>query len=372
MASNELLQESIRRSGTEKWSGKLQIFLGESLIGQILFSEGNIVWATSKNQPETLGTFLWRLGHITRMQLEMIRKIFEANQGKKKFAEILEELGFMAAPVLRRCLLLHTRAAVRALLSCSEGVVKTAPGPRDPTQEMMFSVEEVLPFERSVGREATLEPGSRDPMVWILKSPQNEILHPLTVVPDYIASAVFSSDGDVLTAHISPDSIDPVLLGVVLVSMMENASRTIASTNLGMLDFLIISCSEGWLMMRWIDDKKEFLLTLMVGHLCNPTLAQYEITKNLSALRRWADNQSKLPFFKDLLRNAVTEEEQVQTLRLAIREQLQKLRREGCTDQTAKPLEDILDLLRNNNLKDAMNALMQADRTTLDKLMGKS
>jgi len=276
----------------ELWSGMIEVTVDGEKIGQIVFSEGRVAWATCRGQSETLGVFLWRLGRLTKEQLEQVQKIFEKHKGRKKLGAIVEELGFMNTPVLRRCLLLHTRTAVEKLLSYPNAKGSLTPAAPRTDEKNLFGPEEVLPSSVSVSmHEECFRPDTSWGKSWRMRTDDNAILGDLIALPGHLASAIISADGGVITAYITLETVDPSLVSAFLAGMMESASRTVTAMQMGDIDHLMIDCSKGWLAIRWLDEERQRLLFVLLDHAGNPSLTRLAMKQAAPNILAWLLDQ---------------------------------------------------------------------------------
>jgi hypothetical protein len=347
----------LRRAAADRLSGSVRLHVGAAQVGLVFFVDGHVVWATCREQRETLGTFLWRLGHITRRQLEIVGKVFEGHQGRKKFGQLLEELGLMPRPILRRCLLLHTREALRTLLACRGVVCTTVSETVGVTDDTLFALDEVLPFPDALGAHPVGPPA----LAPTAGRGGGEPIELLFEIPDYLACAVVSAQGEVLTGHATRCGQDLVPLGIFAGAAADGAERLVASGGLGPMGLLSIGSTSGRALIRWVDEAKRYLVVVLVGGVARQAEAEAVIEAALPSLRRWISNTTVATFFRELVEKAASPREQVQALRMAIRVRLRELRMEGCSDRNVARLEDALDLVNDGKLGEAAVILGDAD-----------
>lgn len=270
------------------WSGRIEMLVDEQAIGQLVFVNGRIAWATAKGQSETLGTFLWRLGRLTREQLGLIQRRYKEAGGGKRLGALLEESGFMTRPMLRRALLLHTRSAVDRLMR-TPGVLGTMrAGDFAAEESILFGPEEVLPSDWQ--EEAIAEWFRADTTQirrWHRRTEENDVLESFAELPGYSAAAVVAAEGDVLSAHCSAGEVDMQMLAISIAATIESATRAVKMTLLGKVDILTLDSPHGGLTARWIDDDQRFLLLVLTEEGGNASLTRYGIKTALPALKRW-------------------------------------------------------------------------------------
>jgi len=260
--------ECLARGIRLDWSGAIDVVDGDGEpLGQIVLSDGRVAWATHCRQAETLGVFLWRLGRITRAQLNQVSEIYRAHQGKKKLGAILEETGLVSRPVLRRCLLLHLRSALDRVLAEPEALARMAPGPRIPDEPFLFGLGEVIspmtPHEElhALVEEMDVDLGWQES--WFTLNRENLILRGLTALPGYLASAVFSFDGDVVVAHNSGVNMDLAGFGVLVAAVLEGAARAAGTSPLGRLGTVALCCDHGLLSASWLDNDRYYFVCVL-------------------------------------------------------------------------------------------------------------
>jgi predicted regulator of Ras-like GTPase activity (Roadblock/LC7/MglB family) len=274
------------------WTGRLVAVRREESVGWVVVYKGRIAWAVCQNQPETLGTFLWRLGRITRSQYREINNLYMEHKGKRKLGSLLEDAGYVKRPVLRRCLVLHTRRALGCLLS------EDGTRPRKEKLNLslddadLFDLEEVMPhlrFHPALGPNPATPSSAR-----ARKPPRDHPLRAFAEIPGYLASAVVSAEGEVIVADTPEEGVDPSLLGVLLVSVLESSSRVVAPTSLGVINFLLIDCDRGTLVARWLDDDRRHLAAVLLSSEGNLGLAKYKVNESVPSIYDWLDDHGKL------------------------------------------------------------------------------
>lgn len=277
------------------WSGCIEVTGHDAApapMGQIVLMEGRVAWATCQSQTETLGVFLWRLGRISRPQLTTIRRVYKQHQGQRKLGAIVEELGFMSQPMLRRCLMLHIRSALEMLLALPGTEAHMAEAQVDRDEHYLFAPAEVLPAHHLDELDEILglgAPGSS----WFTLNRDNLVLKELTGLPGYLAAAILSADGDVVTAHTTSDAADLVALGVLVSAMAEAFSRAAGPSSLGPATTLTLSYAEGTLSARWIDGNKSFFALVLVRETGDPVELCRALDNAAPRLRAWLDSRAE-------------------------------------------------------------------------------
>ncbi len=263
-------------------SGRVVVHERGEVRGQVVVLNGQVGWAVAINQAQDLGCFLQRLGKVSRGDLAAVRRRFQELGGRRKFGALLEEAGLIKRPVLRRCLMLHTRAALANLLDgVQEATVDVEPVQLEADSEMTFALGEIMQEEFDTSSRVSWSEFDD----W---TSDNEVLKPLSLVPGYRASAVLATDGRVLIAQSISARSDPSLIAIFLATVLEYA--TYAMTGVGAVRLALLECEEGSIIARWIDADSTRLLALLLepdGSLGMAKLRMGELVAQLEpAVRR--------------------------------------------------------------------------------------
>ncbi len=273
------LLDQFRWAQRHTFCGQITVRQDDEPLGLVVFNEGRVAWAVCRRQPETLGRFLRRIGRVTREQLDRVQKRYEACGRRRKIGALLEEEGMIRRPVLRRCLLLHTRMALESLLG-TQGETAAHPGRLEVDPEMTFSLEELMPTQPQQADAAT-QPSTR----WRTWNRENRFLEPLSQIAGYRAAALINADGGVHAAHTVGKGLDVTVLGVYLAAVLESASRAASSSALGQVEFALLDCSEGALVARWLDEQRAHLVVVLVAEDGQIGAAKYGLRGALSGLQ---------------------------------------------------------------------------------------
>jgi len=136
----DVLRESVAQGRT----ARIALVSGEAQVGRIVMVNGFVAWAMCQKQRHLLGSFLLRVGGITREQLDTATAIYRAYRGKRELGAVLDELGFMSRPALRHCLLLHIRSAMRSLLALANVRISSEPVTMQVDEALLFHLDTVL------------------------------------------------------------------------------------------------------------------------------------------------------------------------------------------------------------------------------------
>jgi len=270
----------------EGWSGRVAVVVDGREMGSLVFRAGRVAWAVCVEEPEDLGTFLWRLGRVTREELLLIRRRYAEHEGKKKLGTLLEEAGILPRPVLQRCLLLHTRRAVSRLLRYDKARVSLERTSLQVDEAMTFALCEVAPSARE--SEAPCPACERSAAArWSGWNEENIALFEFSGIPGYLAASLLSRDGEIIAAHAGRD-VDPATLGVFVVSVLELSDRTTRSTGLGTVGAVCFECSQGTLVAQWLDAARSHVALVLIEAGANTGMARYRLSASASGLSEWA------------------------------------------------------------------------------------
>lgn len=287
MVENALVEPLFQKI-SDVWSGRIEVHSEDRVIGEVVLSQGRIAWATISGQSETLGVLLWRLGRLSREQLIQVQEDYQRYAGGKKLGAILEESGFMRRPVLRRCIMLHTRSALERLMSTPGIEIAFVDGEHDADEQILFGPEEVLP---SVVSMSLVEEWMRVDNTWVRSwfqwNSENRVLKPLQDLPGYMASAVISADGDIVTAHVAHPSVDLTVQSVFVAAMLEASTRAVSDTALASIDQILLECAGGGLAAQWLDECRTNLVFVMTSTENSAPAVRYAIKKIRLALLHW-------------------------------------------------------------------------------------
>ncbi len=250
----------LRDAERARFTGRILVFSGEEQAGGAVMHQGRVGWAIYKAQVDNLGTYLERLGSVSREQLGQVRRAYDASGKRASFAAMLEQAKLVPQPVFQRCLLLHNRSALRAMERAGEVRLerKTGAGPAD--RELLFSLEELM---TELGPEAT--PADRAER-WRALGGENQALAPLAEVPGFRAAAALSADGQVVAAYApGGDAPDAGVLAACLAGLAEAAGRAAAHSAMGGVHYVLVSGDEGTLVARWASGERKHLVCAMVA-----------------------------------------------------------------------------------------------------------
>jgi predicted regulator of Ras-like GTPase activity (Roadblock/LC7/MglB family) len=271
------LHDSLIDHANRERSAQLNIQAGGHPLGCVVLHRGRIAWAVCREQTETLGAYLRRLGKVNQQQLEEVSRRYTACQGRRKLGALLEESGYIKRPVLRRCLLLHTRMALAGFARQGELEVVDGRGPLVEDEELTFSLEEIMDTRlsgRSDGAERQEQRAGRP----ALDSARCEgLLDDLLAVPGCRAAAVISADGEILAGRQPDGRADLTVLGVSMVTVLEDSERAVEPSALGGVRLLLLECRQGMLLSRWLDAQRWTLVALLLDPEGNLGMAKYRL-----------------------------------------------------------------------------------------------
>ncbi len=239
----------------EPGSGRLEAYSSGEHVGTVVVSRGRMVWATCRYQPEELGGFLRRLGHVTPEQLATASRTYQRHAGRRKLGGILEEAGIVSRPVLRRCLLLHIRMALACLMR-NEALVGRWENREDAEPgEMSFALQEVFPELERASRPGA--GGQEDDEI-------AAALEPLAAITGYRSSVVTDAWGAALAAHgkAAEDPLEASLVATAAAGLAESGAHVARGAGLGRPAILLVEGAAGSLAVRWLDLDRRLLVAL--------------------------------------------------------------------------------------------------------------
>lgn len=288
------LRELLRVSRAQ-WTGQLFFSAGGRVKGSIVLHQGRVAWAVSADHQEDLGTFLWRLGRVSREQIAAVRRKYEKNLGTRKLGSLLEEEGLITRDALRRCLLLHTRMVATAILARRDLEVSSLDITLEIDPEMAFELGELLPellapepADPVVEAAAASEPGA-EPRTWRRR---RAMITGFDQVEGFIGAAVVTADGELVAADGRPSDIDPAILGFFVASAL-NAVGRVASPSLGAVEVACFELARGTVVARWVDDGKSHVVLMLLEPGSAVESARYVLDAAAFSISRviarWAD-----------------------------------------------------------------------------------
>ncbi len=286
------LWEALQEAVPAAWTGVIKVTRDQKILGSVVMKNGYVAWAVSRDQNTSLGEVLSRIGLLSDEDVMEAQQEYINNKGKKKLGAILEEKGLIQRPVLRRCLLLHTRSALEELLATENVESHMLDKQFDADERIVFELDELVPDDKQ-----SLEISGKDILwkrspEWYATNNYNKPLHFLKGVLGYQASAIVSSDGEVLTAHCLSLETDPILIGIYLTSILEASSRTIAPNPLANIKFIYLECVDCILVSSWINQNKTHLIAVMLKSGGSVGMAKYLINGNKEELQKWLSQKS--------------------------------------------------------------------------------
>ena len=286
------LVEALRAAKEEAWSGRINVSVDGHQVGAVVLRAGRVAWAVCTNQPEDLGTFLWRLGRLDKSDLDKVRARYESSHGKRKLGAMMEEAGVLPRSVLHRCVLLHTRRAMACLAEYPLARVRTMRTEFRVDEEMTFSLEDVLPNAAHSDRPPNPCTGAMLVGRWANWTDENQILAQLGDLPGYLGSGIFGREGEVVAAH-AAGVVDPVTIGVFVVSVLESSLRTVRKAGLGDLGSLSFDCDEGIIITQWLNERRAHVAVVVVEPGGHKGMARYKVANLAPTFADWVGEGHK-------------------------------------------------------------------------------
>jgi len=279
--------QRLMRAVEEKWCGTIEFELEGEPIGSMVLSEGKIAWATCKWQTETLGMYLWRMGRVSRTQLQELQKAYAQYGGKRKLGHIVQEMGLMSRTVFRRCLLLHTRSAVEKLVSNPATETRDRPGAPQADEQSLFGLEEVLPPLILLTEGCRRSDETSSEQDWCLRVGEASLFDDLAALPGHQASLLVSADGEVITAMAAGAGPQRRTVAAMGAGVMDYIARIAISTGFAPVSFAMFDYQGGTVAVRQVDDEQGHLLVVLLDRRNSPAFARNVMSLTALKAQAW-------------------------------------------------------------------------------------
>jgi tetratricopeptide (TPR) repeat protein len=115
-------------------------------VGQVFFSNGNIIRATLQQSYERLGQIMLKSGKVTIPQVERILKAQSAAKDRKRFGALAEESGFVTRLAVKEALKTQVEEVVFAIMGWKDGYFRfeEMDFSSDTDAELMLVTENVM------------------------------------------------------------------------------------------------------------------------------------------------------------------------------------------------------------------------------------
>ena len=228
--------------------------------GSIFLHQGRIVWALSKNQKVNLGEFLLRKGTINRQTLNRVAEIYKQAKGKRKFGELLVELGYLDRETLTKYLFLHTRFAVLDLLLGDYPYYMFQRKIIASEKDLSFSLEELLEEEIKAQLKQT-NTASRS--LEQQKSKERKIFSLLRNISGYIFAGIYTQEGELIDSDsLSKFNVEPVKVGASLLFSLSALEKSFILCGLESPKVIQFYCGELVLFVGFNQKQKICLVCL--------------------------------------------------------------------------------------------------------------
>lgn len=278
------------RLGRARWTGQLFFAAGGQVKGSIVLHQGRVAWAVAADHQEDLGTFLWRLGRVSREQVAEVRRKYEKNLGARKLGSLLEEEGLITRDALRRCLLLHTRMVVSAILARRDLEPSSLDITLEIDPEVSFELGELLPellAPESVepgGEAAGASGGEAGPRWWPWRR-RRAMITGFDQVEGFVGAAVVSAEGELVAADGRQSEFDPAILGFFVASALGTVGR-VAAPSLGPVEVACFELGRGTLVARWLDERRDHVVFMLLGPGARVESARYVLDATALSISR--------------------------------------------------------------------------------------
>jgi predicted regulator of Ras-like GTPase activity (Roadblock/LC7/MglB family) len=270
-----------------RWTGQLRALSGLEPVGGATLCRGRVAWLAARAQGADVGTFLARLGGVGRRELDAFQERFRESDAGVDFVAALRQANLAPEAVLRRCLLLHHRAALRSLLRSPGARLERREGSPPADEDLLFTLGEIMPELNPMVADPTSAPPA--PAGGDLDG--RHLLAPLAEIPGHRASAVMEAEGRIRIALARSPEVEAPVLGAVLSSAVEAAGRLARFAAMGSVSFLVISGETGTLVGRWVDPARRHFVATLVAEEAQIGIAKHRIRAVLPAVAEWIARQ---------------------------------------------------------------------------------
>jgi len=296
-----LMLDTFIQASETGFSGLIRIFRSEEQIGVVIMRSGEIAWAVSKYQNEHLGSFLERLGQVTREQLQEVERQYLSMAKTKKFGALLEELGFLTRTQLKFFIKLHVRSALLNLLELPDVVVTTNGGDMKVDEDLTFALQEILPdyFSAVDNTEEMQMMASVEDYSYIniknTKTQVSSLFAEFSVMPGYRYSLMADFGGQVYNAHwherLEKENLNFPLFWIKSLYMAS------IKAGMGSLDFTHIESELGVCILKMIQPSRHAFLGVMFEKDCRLGVIRHKIVSSMPRFQEFLDMTAGVEVF---------------------------------------------------------------------------
>jgi len=301
VTEKSLMLDTFINASDTGFSGLIRIYRSEEQIGVVIMRSGEIAWAVSKYQNEHLGSFLERLGQVTREQLQEVERQYLSLAKTKKFGALLEELGFLTRTQLKFFIKLHVRSALLNLLELPDVVVTTNGGDMKVDEDLTFALQEILPdfFSAVDSTEEMQMMASVEDYSFInvksAKSRVSSLFSEFSAMPGYRYSLIADFSGQVFNAHWH-DQLEKENLNFPLFWIKSLYMASIKAS-MGSLDFTHIESDLGVCILKMVQSSRQVFLGVMFEKECKLGVIRHKIVSNMPRFQEFIEMTAGVEVF---------------------------------------------------------------------------
>ncbi|PKN24659.1 MAG: hypothetical protein CVU65_11150 [Deltaproteobacteria bacterium HGW-Deltaproteobacteria-22] len=283
--------DTLIQSSDQGFSGLIRVFRNEEQIGVVIMRSGEVAWAVSKFQNEHLGSFLERLGQISREQLQDVERQYLSLAKTKKFGALLEELGLLTRTQLKFFIKLHIRSALINLMEMPEVVVTSSGGDMKVDEDLTFAIQEILPdyFSTMDNTEEMQMMASVENYTFVnirsSKTRVDSLFADFSTMPGYRYAVIADFDGNVYNSHWH-ESLERENLNFPLFWIKSLYMASIKA-NMGSLDYTHVESDLGACVLKMLHPSRHLFLSVMFEKECKLGVIRHKIVSAMPRLQEF-------------------------------------------------------------------------------------
>ena len=280
---------ALQNAEDNAWTGVLRVLRESEQFGIAFVCEGQVAWATSKNQADNFGSFLERIGNIPKERQKEIFQSFKDLGQTKEFGILLEETGLITRSTLRECLKGHIRAAIVSLREISDVTIKAEKCELAVHKDLSFRLEEVLPDKTGSVPLADTPPADffrpNSFCHGLALEFREDILQSLTTLTGYQYSFICDSEAKLLASHKS----DTLALNIEelvspSIAWIMSSTATLMDLDMGRITSVLLEHDKGSLVAQWQNGEKDFFIAASFDKSGKPGVIKHKISEMISSI----------------------------------------------------------------------------------------
>ncbi len=279
------LKEAESRGATEI----VKVFEDSEQIGVLVMHDGRMAWATCTRQTENFGSFLEKIGMITKDRQKEIFDEFKALGRAKELGEMLEETGLISRATLRDCLKKQIQTALESLISTENVLINSMDCEFNVNTNLLFCLDEVLSNKAQSAqsiKEAIFEDNNNsDSENDNYKNSLGTVLKNLASLSGYQYSFICDPEAKQLATHKS-DSFTGNFEEIMAFSMPYIASTNsfLKDSNMGKVEFVLIEHEKGSLVAQWHNPERDFFVAASFDKNGKPGVIRHKISEIIPSI----------------------------------------------------------------------------------------